>query len=66
MKQSQITAPSAAQIKRKNKLKNTQSSQHKNTSGNEEILGDVDYVTLMLGGRRKAKDEATKMAVDSS
>jgi hypothetical protein len=25
------------------------------------VLGDVDYVALMMGGRRKAKQEAEKL-----
>ncbi|KAG7088219.1 hypothetical protein E1B28_012236 [Marasmius oreades] len=28
----------------------------------ENVLGDVDYVSLMMGGRRKAKEEALKLA----
>lgn len=28
----------------------------------EKVLGDVDYVGLLLGGRRKAREEADKMA----
>ncbi|KAF8551703.1 hypothetical protein OG21DRAFT_1370268, partial [Imleria badia] len=27
----------------------------------EHVLGGADYVTLLLGGRRKAADEATKL-----
>jgi len=32
-------------------------------AGNEEggLLGGVDYVSMMMGGRRKAKQEAAKM-----
>ncbi|KAF5369538.1 hypothetical protein D9758_002599 [Tetrapyrgos nigripes] len=31
----------------------------------EYVLGDVDYVSLMMGGRRKAKQEAEKLASQS-
>ncbi|GJJ13277.1 hypothetical protein Clacol_007528 [Clathrus columnatus] len=64
VKQSQVTMPSTAQVKRKNKLK--AKAQVQSNDGKEKILGDVDYVTLMLGGRRKAKEEANKIIVDSS
>ena len=31
---------------------------------NGPVLGDVDYVTLMMGGRRRAQEEASKMEQD--
>ncbi|KAK7469073.1 hypothetical protein VKT23_003566 [Stygiomarasmius scandens] len=31
----------------------------------DHVLGDVDYVSLMMGGRRKAKQEAEKLMVQS-
>lgn len=31
----------------------------------KRVLGDVDYVALMMGGRRKAKQEAEKLAHDA-
>lgn len=35
----------------------------KRTSSEKEggVLGDADYVSLMMGGRRKAKEEAKKL-----
>jgi hypothetical protein len=29
------------------------------------VLGDVDYVALMMGGRRKAREEASKLQAQS-
>ncbi|CAE6442085.1 unnamed protein product [Rhizoctonia solani] len=35
------------------------------TSGGEgHVLGGADYVTLMMGGRAKAREEALKLPVD--
>ncbi|KAI0311886.1 hypothetical protein OF83DRAFT_1177140 [Amylostereum chailletii] len=37
----------------------------KRTSGAEgHVLGEADYVGMMMGGRRKARKEAEKMPVD--
>ena len=33
----------------------------KATQSSTGVLGDVDYVALMMGGRRKAKQEAEKL-----
>lgn len=30
----------------------------------DHVLGGADYVTLMMGGRRKAREEARKLPVD--
>lgn len=42
-------------------------SKAKARSGTEgtqgDILGGADYVTLLLGGRRKAAEEATKLPI---
>jgi len=34
----------------------------KPTHATNGVLGDADYVSLMMGGRRKAKQEAEKLA----
>lgn len=55
-----------ARVKRKNNLK-AKVHAVQNASGDATkqkggpILGDVDYVTLMMGGRRKSQNEANKM-----
>ncbi|CEL60213.1 hypothetical protein RSOLAG1IB_09451 [Rhizoctonia solani AG-1 IB] len=55
--QSQPTKPKADKAKR---LKSKPS-----TSGRDgHVLGGADYVTLMMGGRAKAKEEALKLPVD--
>ncbi|KAB5589456.1 hypothetical protein CTheo_7110 [Ceratobasidium theobromae] len=38
------------------------------SSGGEDgyVLGGADYVTLMLGGRAKAKEEARKLPADDA
>lgn len=45
---------------RKNKAANTRGGK-----GDGPVLGGADYVTLMMGGRRKAKEEAVKLPRDS-
>ncbi|KAJ8080370.1 hypothetical protein PM082_017203 [Marasmius tenuissimus] len=51
-------AKKKANLKEKSK---TTASQANRKEG-EHVLGDVDYVSLMMGGRRKAKEEAVKLA----
>ncbi|KDQ20959.1 hypothetical protein BOTBODRAFT_62016 [Botryobasidium botryosum FD-172 SS1] len=56
-------APPSAAAKRRTDLKQKASSkggQSKRAPG-EHVLGDVDYVSLLMGGRRKAKEEEIKM-----
>lgn len=59
--QSASSRQTQAQIaKRKASLKGKSKS---NNSGSTEagVLGGADYVSLMMGGRRKAKEEAAKL-----
>ncbi|KAF9452905.1 hypothetical protein P691DRAFT_659783 [Macrolepiota fuliginosa MF-IS2] len=44
---------------RKNKAVNAKGGKHEGP-----VLGDADYVTLMMGGRRKARVEAAKLPQD--
>ncbi|KAF8527440.1 hypothetical protein BU17DRAFT_81596 [Hysterangium stoloniferum] len=54
-----------AQTKRKNNLKGKARTTQSNKEGTvESVLGGVDYVTLMMGGRRKAQGEANKIVED--
>lgn len=46
-------------LKAKSKGPNTISSK-----GDAGILGGADYVSLMMGGRRKAREEAVKIPKD--
>ncbi|KIJ54414.1 hypothetical protein M422DRAFT_154284, partial [Sphaerobolus stellatus SS14] len=60
---------STAQAKRKSNLKSkvraTQDGkQEASKSSGGRVLGDVDYVTLMMGGRRAAQTEASKIEQD--
>jgi hypothetical protein len=59
--------PSVSQVKRKSNLKakaqaekNTKEPRNVHAKG-ESVLGSVDYLTLMMGGRRKAQEEVNKM-----
>jgi hypothetical protein len=63
-------AASVSQVRRKSNLKakaqaanNNKEPSSSRTNG-ETVLGGVDYVTLMMGGRRKAREEVKKMAND--
>ncbi|KAF9257498.1 hypothetical protein L218DRAFT_110380 [Marasmius fiardii PR-910] len=57
--QSQLQqAKKKANLKEKSKA----DAQNSNRKEGEHVLGDVDYVSLMMGGRRKAKKEASKLA----
>jgi len=38
-----------------------QKAASKGGSSDGPVLGGADYVTLLTGGRRKAKEEATKL-----
>lgn len=65
----QLTAP-VSQVKRKKNLKAKAQAMNSNKvpSGSrthgESVLDGVDYVTLMMGGRRKAQEEVKKMDKD--
>ncbi|KAL0575297.1 hypothetical protein V5O48_006674 [Marasmius crinis-equi] len=63
MSSSQGQAPQVQHAKKKANLKEKSkaTSQQSNRSEGEHVLGDVDYVSLMMGGRRKAKEEAAKL-----
>ncbi|ESK95784.1 hypothetical protein Moror_12396 [Moniliophthora roreri MCA 2997] len=53
-------AKKKANLKEKAKATATASQSKRKEGG--RVLGDVDYVSLMMGGRRKAKEEAAKLA----
>ncbi|TEB30686.1 hypothetical protein FA13DRAFT_1792260 [Coprinellus micaceus] len=53
----------AAQAKKKATLKSKTSS-NRGGKGEGPVLGGADYVSLMMGGRRKAREEAKKMPMD--
>ena len=63
-------ATSVAQVKRKSHLKaKAQASSSKKDPSDSyskggSVLGGIDYVTLMMGGRRKAQGEIDKMVED--
>ncbi|KAF8523206.1 hypothetical protein JB92DRAFT_3110175 [Gautieria morchelliformis] len=59
--------PSVSQVKRKSNLrakaqaeKSSKDPRSAHAKG-ESALGGVDYVALMMGGRRKAQEEVNKM-----
>ncbi|KAF9013300.1 hypothetical protein BDQ17DRAFT_1343156 [Cyathus striatus] len=59
---SQMQAQAA---KKKATLKDKSSGKQKRADG-ETVLGGVDYVSLLLGGRRRAKEEAQKLPPNDS
>jgi hypothetical protein len=50
--------------KKKVNLKDKTKGKSAGTEGNGKVLGGADYVSLMMGGRRKAKQEAGKLLND--
>ena len=48
----------------RSKVKNKGKSEAKGSDGGY-VLGGADYVTLMMGGRRRAAEEALKLPKDS-
>jgi hypothetical protein len=58
--QASITQNQVHNAQKKAARKNKAASA-KSGKGNGPILGGADYVTLMMGGRRKAKEEAVKL-----
>ncbi|KIM43186.1 hypothetical protein M413DRAFT_69535 [Hebeloma cylindrosporum] len=58
---SQVQVESAKKRSLLRKGKKTQAS----ANSEKPILGDADYVSLMMGGRRKAREEARKLPQDS-
>jgi hypothetical protein len=44
--------------------KSKQSGQRDDADGGAGVLGGADYVSLLMGGRRKAKEEAEKLPQD--
>ncbi|KAI0769824.1 hypothetical protein C8Q74DRAFT_1369083 [Fomes fomentarius] len=57
------SAPTAKEQKKHAGLK-AKASRHKRAEGDGPVLGGADYVTLMLGGRRRAAEEAAKLPKD--
>jgi len=55
------TAPVQAAEKRATLKEKIGKDKAAHASSSKGVLGDVDYVTLMMGGRRKAKEEAEKL-----
>ncbi|KAG6377139.1 hypothetical protein JVT61DRAFT_1191 [Boletus reticuloceps] len=55
-------APSVQSAKKRADLKSKAKGR---SSSKGDVLGGADYVTLMLGGRRKAADEALKLPPES-
>lgn len=58
--------PIQTQIQNAQKKASRKSKLGKGKGGKSEgpVLGGADYVTLMLGGRRKAEEEAKKLPRD--
>jgi hypothetical protein len=42
-------------------LKDKSGSKRKQGASQGNVLGGADYVSLMMGGRKKARDEAEKL-----
>ncbi|KAI8978870.1 hypothetical protein BD414DRAFT_421486 [Trametes punicea] len=57
-----VAAPTPKEQKKHAGLK-AKASKHKR-EGDGPVLGGADYVELMLGSRRKAKEEAAKLPKD--
>ncbi|KIL62059.1 hypothetical protein M378DRAFT_808275 [Amanita muscaria Koide BX008] len=66
--QKSASAPpqSKAQDAKKRAGLKAKASKNKKSSGptGSGVLGDADYVSLMMGGRRKAREEAEKLPQD--
>ncbi|KAF5360875.1 hypothetical protein D9756_005010 [Leucocoprinus leucothites] len=52
------------QNSQKKALRKNKAASAKTGRAEGPVLGDADYVTLMMGGRRKAREEATKLPQD--
>ncbi|KAH7325218.1 hypothetical protein B0J17DRAFT_237405 [Rhizoctonia solani] len=63
----QVAPPPQPQLT-KAKADKARKLKSKPSMSNEEghVLGGADYVTLMMGGRAKAREEALKLPVDDS
>lgn len=63
---SSARAPAQIQVQSAEKRASRQSKATiiKGKKGEGHVLGGADYVTLMMSGRRKAQDEATKLPQD--
>ncbi|KAF8133843.1 hypothetical protein EV363DRAFT_937037 [Boletus edulis] len=59
-------APSAPSVQSAKKRADLKSKAKARSSSKGDVLGGADYVTLMLGGRRKAADEALKLPLAES
>ncbi|KAF9046553.1 hypothetical protein BJ165DRAFT_1527637 [Panaeolus papilionaceus] len=57
---------SAAQVQAAKKRANLKAKSSSSKGENGELLGGADYVTLMMGGRRKAREEAKKLPKSDS
>ncbi|KAL0960982.1 hypothetical protein HGRIS_005979 [Hohenbuehelia grisea] len=50
--------------KKKATLKDKTKSKPSKTGSSDGVLGGADYVSLLMGGRRKAREEAEKLPRD--
>jgi len=55
-------SPKSVQAAKKRAMLKEKKVKDKPTHATNGVLGDADYVSLMMGGRRKAKQEAEKLA----
>jgi len=52
--------------KKRSSLKEKVKKDKTSASSRGGVLGDADYVSLMMGGRKKAREEAKKLPRDSA
>jgi len=64
-----IASSSRTQVdlaKKRSSLKEKVKKDKTSASSRGGVLGDADYVSLMMGGRKKAREEAKKLPRDSA
>ncbi|KAK0449237.1 hypothetical protein EV421DRAFT_1780735 [Armillaria borealis] len=59
------SANNAQQVQHAKKRASLKSKAGNKGGSNEALLGGADYVSLMMGGRKKARQEAQKLPKDS-